>query len=200
MRIGVFGGTFDPIHNGHLAAAQEVLYTLDLSRVIFVPAYHQPLKEHAPQATDAERLDMLRLAIAGNERFSVDMQELDRPAPSYTIDTVRSYANRGKPDDELYFLVGVDAVNALGRWREPAELVRLARLAVMSRSAVRQPDWTALEAVAPDIRERVDVVVVPNIDISSRELRQRAAAGQPIRYQVPDAVYQYIEERRLYRG
>lgn len=200
MRLGVFGGSFDPVHLGHLAAAEEAAQRLALTQVLFVPARHQPLKEPAPRASDADRLAMLWLAIDGNPRFAASTLELERPAPSYTIDTLRAlHAARG-PDSELYFLLGIDAVNTLDRWREPFEVLRLARLVVMSRGKAREPDWALLRAIDPAIEARVELLAVPDIDLSSRELRRRVAASEPIRYQVPEPVRVYIEEHRLYRG
>ena len=199
MRVGVFGGTFDPVHLGHLAAAEEAAHRLDLAEVLFVPVHRQPLKEQAPQVSDVDRLAMLRLAIAGNPRFALDTLELERPAPSYTVETLRLLQQRGGSEVELSFLLGVDAVNTLDRWREPAEVLRLARLVVMSRGKVVQPDWALLRAIVPAPEERVTLLAVPDIDISARDLRQRVAAGWPVRYQVPEPVHAYIEAHALYR-
>jgi nicotinate-nucleotide adenylyltransferase len=198
MRLGVFGGTFDPVHLGHLASAEEAAYRLCLPQVLFVPAQHQPLKGAAPRASAADRLAMLRLAVADNPCFDVSTAELDRPAPSYTVDTLRALRAAHGPACELYFLLGVDAANTLADWREPAELLRLARLVVMTRSDVRQPDWAVLRALAPDAAQRVALLAVPDIDLSSSDLRRRVAAGEPIRYQVPEPVRAYIEEHGLY--
>jgi len=200
MRLGVLGGTFDPVHLGHLAAAEEAAYRFDLERVLLLPARRQPLKDHEPWASDAQRLAMLRLAAEGNPRFAVSALELERPAPSYTVDTLRLLQESYGSSCELYFLLGIDAVNALDRWREPAALLRLARLVVMSRSDVREPDWALLQKIAPDAADRVELLAVPDIDISSRELRRRVAAGAPIRYQVPEAVWTYIGEQGLYQS
>ena len=198
MRLGILGGTFDPVHLGHLAAAEEAAYRFDLERVLLLPARHQPLKEHGPWASDEHRLAMLRLAAGGNPRLAVSTVELERPAPSYTVDTLRLLRAVHGPSCELYFLLGIDAVNALDRWREPAALLRLARVIAMSRSDVREPDWSLLRAIAPDVEERIELLAVPDIDINSQELRRRVAACEPIRYQVPDAVWVYIEEQGLY--
>lgn len=199
MRLGVFGGSFDPVHLGHLAAAEEASHRFALETVLFVPAHHQPLKAEAPRASNADRLTMLQLAVAGNPRFAVSALELERPAPSYTVETLRALSAQYGPACELYVLVGIDAVNTLDRWREPDALLRLARLVAMSRSDVREPEWPMLRGIAPDAESRVDVLAVPDIDLSSRELRRRVAAGEPIRYQVHDAVREYIATHRLYR-
>jgi nicotinate-nucleotide adenylyltransferase len=199
MRIGVFGGGFDPVHLGHLAAAEEAAHRYELAQVLFVPVNHQPLKEEAPRAAPADRLAMLRVAIEGNPRFAVSTLELERPAPSYTVDTLRLLRDKYGPDGDLYLLVGIDSVNTLDRWREPAAILQLACVVAMSRSEVREPDWEALSRIGPGARDRVDLIVVPDIDVSSRELRRRVAAGQPIRYQVPEPVRSYIEQHGLYR-
>ncbi len=199
MRLGILGGTFDPVHLGHLAAAEEAAYRFDLKRVLLLPARHQPLKEHDPWTTDEHRLAMLRLAVDGNPRLAISTLELERAAPSYTVDTLRLLGAAHDPSCELYFLLGIDAVNALDRWREPAALLRLARLVAMSRSDVREPNWTMLRGLEPDVEGRIDLLAVPDIDINSRELRRRVAAGEPIRYQVPDPVWAYIGEHGLYQ-
>src|SRR5947209_4692483 len=118
MRLGIFGGTFDPIHLGHLAAAEEAAHRFELAQVLFVPAQHQPLKDEGPCASTAQRLAMLDLAIADNPRFAVSPLELERPAPSYTVDTLRALRARHGESCEMYFLIGIDAINVLDRWRE----------------------------------------------------------------------------------
>lgn len=199
MRIGVFGGTFDPVHVGHLAAAEEAAQCLTLARVLFIPAQRQPLKEQAPGATATDRLAMLTAAVAGNPRFAVNDIELRRPAPSYTVETLRVLREQYGAEAELYLLLGIDAANTLHHWREPGAILRLARLVVMSRSEQRHPDWAMLLGIAPDAEQRIELLAVPDLDLSSRELRRRVAAGEPIRYQVVDTVRAYIERHGLYR-
>lgn len=185
MRLGVFGGTFDPVHVGHLAIANAALESVPLDRVLFVPARRAPLKEHGPVAGEADRLTMLERAVAGEPRFSVSRIELDRDGPSYTVDTLEALAG---PDD-LFLILGADALAALPRWKDPERIAALATLVVADR---------------PGAPERVgDAPVVrfdaPRLDISSRELRARAARGRSLRYLVPDAVWKHIEARGLYR-
>jgi nicotinate-nucleotide adenylyltransferase len=199
MRLGLYGGTFDPIHVGHLAAAEEAAYRLRLDQVLFVPAVRQPLKDRRPGASAEDRLAMLRAAIDGNMRFGVSTLELERPAPSYTVETLRLLRQSHGPACELFLLVGVDAANTLQRWREPAEILRLTRLVVMSRGAAADPDWGMLQAIIPDARLRVDLLAVPDIDVSASEIRRRAAAGEPFRYQVVDPVWEYVQSHGLYR-
>lgn len=186
MRVGIFGGTFDPVHVGHLAIAHAALESLPLDRVVFIPARRAPLKEHAPVAGESDRLDMLELAVAGEQRFSVSRIELDRDGPSYTVETLERLAGA----DELFLILGGDALAALPRWKDPNRIAELARLAVAERPG------------APERTGRASIVVfdAPRLDISSRELRARAARGRSLRYLVPDPVWRHIEARGLYRA
>jgi nicotinate-nucleotide adenylyltransferase len=199
MRLGVYGGTFDPIHVGHLAAAEEAVYRLALDLILFVPADRQPLKDRAPGASGQDRVAMIEAAIAGNPRFSVSRIELERPAPSYTVETLRLLHRSYGTSSDLFLLVGVDAANTLQHWREPAEVLRLARLVVMSRGPMMELDWEMLEQIAADAHARVDLLEVPDIDVSASEIRRRAAACEPFRYQVVDPVWEYIRSHELYR-
>ncbi len=198
VRRGIFGGTFDPIHYGHLAAAEEARAILGLRSVIFVPNARQPLK--APGAVSAaHRIAMVERAIADNSHFEVSDVELRREGPSYTLDTLRALRAEYAPDEELYFLLGVDAFANFAAWRQPAEIVKLAHLVVMSRSGVIEPDWPAIEHAAPGARQRVHLLTVPDLDISATHLRARLAAGLPVRYQIPEQVRTYIAQHDLYR-
>lgn len=187
MRIGLYGGTFDPPHLGHLIVASEACGALSLDRLVFVPAAEPPHKRGSVRAPAEVRLEMVRRAVAGDERFEVDDLELRREGASYTVDTLRAYGERF-PGCELHFLVGVDQIRALHTWHEPEEVMRLARLAVISRHG---DDASDSEIPA----ERVDVT---RIDVSSTEIRRRVRAGESIRYLVPDAVRETIERDGLY--
>jgi nicotinate-nucleotide adenylyltransferase len=198
-RIGIFGGTFDPVHFGHLAAAEEARWGLALDRVVFVPNWHQPLKRRGA-VSPAHRLAMVELAIAGNASFATSDVELRRAGSSYTLDTLRALRQAWGSTVELFFLLGADAVATFGTWHRPAEILELAHLVVMSRSGEREPDWDALERIAPHARQRVRLLAVPALDISATDLRARLAKGGPIRYQVPDAVCAYIARHGLYKG
>lgn len=186
VRIGVFGGTFDPVHVGHLAIARAALESLALDRVLFVPNRSSPLKEGAPIASAADRHAMLEAAVAGEPRFAVSRIELDREGPSYTVETLE----RLGADGELFLILGSDALGNLPRWKDAARIARLATLAV------------ALRPGAPALPDDATVVRfdAPRLDISARELRARAARGRSLRYLVPDAVWRYIEDRGLYRA
>lgn len=174
-------------------AAQEVAWRLQLDHVLFLPARQNPLKED--RSSEAEdRFEMVRLAINGNPRFAASRVDMERPGPSYTADLLRGLE---APDQELYFVVGADILPELERWREPREILRLARLAVVNRPGAPPPE-VALQLLRPGARERVDLVEIPGVAIASRELRQRVSEGRPISYLTPPAVEQYIAEHRLY--
>ena len=182
-RIGVFGGTFDPVHVGHLAIANAALEDLALDRVYFVPAQRSPLKEKGPIADAQDRLAMLSASIADEPRFQVSRAELDRAGPSFTVDTLESLRREG----ELFLILGSDAYADFERWREPERIRGLATVVLAARPG------------APNAPDGVRMLDSPLMDISSRELRARAARGKSLRYLVPEAVLRYIEEHRLYR-
>ena len=181
--IGVFGGSFDPVHVGHLAIANEALDELGLERMYFVPARRSPLKHDGPIASADDRLAMLTAAIVGEPRFRVSPAELDRTGPSFTVDTLESLRGEG----DLFLILGSDAYADFERWREPARIRELATIVLAARPG------------APNAPAGVRMLDSPLMDISSRELRARAARGRSLRYLVPEAVLRYIEEHRLYR-
>lgn len=182
-RIGVFGGSFDPVHFGHLAIAQAALEAVPLDRVMFVPARRSPLKGDPPVAGERDRAAMLDLAVAGEPRFSVSRIELGRPEPSYTVDTLEAMAGQGR----LFLILGADAALEIDRWKSPGRVRELATVVVARRPGA---------APAPVAGILLDA---PLVDISARELREMAARGRSLRYLVPDAVWRYIEERGIYR-
>jgi nicotinate-nucleotide adenylyltransferase len=196
VRIGILGGTFDPIHNGHLAIAEEARIALQLDRVLFVPAAQQPLKRGAHIATPEQRFAMAQLACAPNPAFEVSRIELDRPGPSFTLTTLEALHSAQVGD--LHFILGNDALADLTRWHGVAHVVELARIIAVGRPG-SAPDIERIFQTLPALRERLVVLPGPALDISSTTLRRRVAAGQPIRYQVPDAVVDYIDEHGLYR-
>ena len=185
MRLGVFGGTFDPVHVGHLAIANAALESVPLDRVVFVLARRSPLKERGPVAPEADRLRMLELAIAGEPRFSVSRAELERDGPSYTVETLVRLSGA----DDLFLILGSDAIADFPRWKDPERIARLATLVVAERPGA--PDRVGDAAIA-----RFDA---PRLDISSRELRARAARGLSLRYLVPEPAWKHILDRGLYR-
>jgi len=195
-RIGILGGTFDPIHYGHLAIAEEARVLLQFDRVLFVPAAQQPFKLGGHMATPAQRLEMTRLACASNPAFAISPIEIERQGPSYTIDTLKALheADLG----ELHFILGTDAAVELHRWHAAREIMALARIVVVGRPGIRL-DGAALDRKLPGLAQRLTLLEGPGLDISSSVLRERVAAGHPIRYQTPDAVVEYIAAHGLYR-
>jgi nicotinate-nucleotide adenylyltransferase len=196
--IGILGGTFNPLHIGHLVCAEEACAQLGLDRVLLVPVAAPPHKEARDDPGAQARVEMCRLAVAGNGRLEVSTIEVDRGGLSYTVDTLREIHARA-PEDDLTFIVGGDMAASLPTWREPQAILELARLGVAERSGVRRDD--ILERVSGlGVADRVVFFEMPRLDISSSDVRARVAAGRPIRYLVPDAVARFIAERALYRA
>jgi nicotinate-nucleotide adenylyltransferase len=188
-RIGVMGGTFDPIHHGHLVAASEVAHAFSLNEVTFVPTGQPEDKEGASPAED--RYLMTVIATASNPQFSVSRVDIDRPGPTYTIDTLRDLHAARDPKDQLFFITGADALARIMSWRNVDELFRLAHFVGCTR-----PGHRLTGAGLPD--GKVSLVEIPALAISSSECRHRVAAGEPVWYLVPDGVVQYIGKRGLY--
>ena len=199
MRIGVLGGTFDPIHVGHLVAAEQVAWALALDRVLFVPAGTPPHKAGGAAAGAVDRVRMVELAIAGNPLFELSLVDVNRPGRSYTVDTLRVLRMELGESTELHFIVGMDSLGDLAGWKDPVGLIAQCRLAVVNRPPYPEPNLARMEEQVPGISERVDMVNMPGIALSSSDLRRMVASGAPIRYLVPDAVEQYIIDRGLYR-
>ncbi len=198
MRLGVMGGTFDPIHIGHLAIAEEARVRLALDEVLFVPARVSPLKLGNTCATGEDRFRMVELAIADNPCFRASRLELDRQGPSFTVDTLDAL-HETYGHVQPYFVLGMDSLETLVHWRRPEDIIRLARLVVVTRPGF-EADWEALERAIPGLRGATDVIDTVRLDISSTELRERVRQGMPIRYLVPAPVEVYIREHRLYAG
>lgn len=199
VRVGVLGGTFDPVHLGHLILAEEARVGLGLARLLILPAAQPWRKADRAVTAAVHRLAMLRLALADDPYFDVSTLEIDRGGPTYTVETLAALRAELGPADELYFILGEDALLDLPRWRDPAGIVRLARLAVAARGGALSVDLDALEQQVPGIRARVDVVPMPQIGISSTEIRRRVREGGSIRFLVPPAVAAYIAKQGLYR-
>ena len=185
--IGLLGGSFDPVHHAHLLVAQVVAETLGLDGLRFVPARAQPFKAGGHRASAEDRARMLALAIAGVSGFAVERAELERPDPSYTVDTLRALRTR-EPGADFALLLGADAATELPTWYEAADIPRLARVVVFARPG----------SPTPVLPLAAEVVRVPAVDISATEVRRRVRDGRPIRYWVPDAVAEYIAAHRLY--
>jgi nicotinate-nucleotide adenylyltransferase len=195
-RLGIFGGTFDPIHLGHLIAATELRHALSLDRVLFVPAGRPPHKAAREVSSGADRLAMLRLAVADNPAVEIDTLDLERGGLSFTADLLAALLDQ-RPGSALFFLMGNDSLRDLPNWHEPRRIAELAELGVASRAGVGF-DLDAVLRAVPEARNRVHLVPIPLIGISSTEIRRRVAAGAPVAYQVPRAVEEYIRNRGLY--
>lgn len=198
MDIGVLGGTFDPIHLGHLIIAEEARLRLGLAEVFFLPAGQPWLKGIRNIAAKEHRLEMIRLAIGSNLNFKVSTIELDQPGPSYSVESIPLLNRQLGVDVRLYFLVGIDALAELHSWKEPARLVDTCQLVGVTRPGYRDFDWSSLERVIPGASQRIVLLEVPEIGISSSEIRERVARGLSIRYLVPEPVERYIREHGLY--
>ncbi|MCE9605930.1 MAG: nicotinate-nucleotide adenylyltransferase [Planctomycetia bacterium] len=201
MRIGIFGGTFDPIHYGHLLLAESCREQCRLDEVWFVPAAIPPHKREQYLSSPAARLQMLHLAIDGNEAFRVSEIELQRDGISYTVDTLAEI-KRQRPDAELFLCVGADTLHDLPTWREPERVCALAVPIAVCRPGSGEPNYEAIATLVSPERLaliRAHRVDMPPIGISSRDLRSRAAEGRSLRYQTPRAVEKYSETHGLYR-
>lgn len=193
MKLGIFGGSFDPLHVGHLAIAEAARRDVALDEVVFVPTRRNPLKDDDPETSPEDRFEMVRRALAATPRLRASRAEIDRDGPSYTIDTLRSLAREGV---ELFLILGADALRDLERWREPSEVLALATLLVAKRPGAPDPDLAALRRTSPQARVRP--FAAPLVDLSSRELRAFARTGGSLRYLVPEPAWRYAAERGLY--
>jgi len=193
-RIGLMGGTFDPIHHGHLVAAEETRVALSLERVLFIPAGRPWQKERSDVSAADHRFEMTRLATADNDEFDVSGIEIQREGPTYTIDTLRA-AGKEHPGAELHFITGADATLEILGWKDPGEALELATFV-----AVTRPGHDLGKLASLGYRDRIVVLEIPALAISSTDIRRRVAEGRPIRYLVPESVRQYIDEHNLYRA
>ena len=192
-RIGIMGGTFDPIHNGHLVAASEVADVFDLEEVVFVPT-GQPWQKADKHVSDAEdRYLMTVIATASNPRFHVSRVDIDRPGPTYTVDTLQDMA-KIYPDDDLFFITGADALASIMSWHDWEKMFDLAEFVGVTR-----PGYELAEDMLPEAhQERTHLIQIPAMAISSTDCRQRASQGRPVWYLVPDGVVQYIAKNDMY--
>ncbi|HSB79411.1 MAG TPA: nicotinate-nucleotide adenylyltransferase [Candidatus Methylomirabilis sp.] len=225
MRLGIMGGTFDPIHLGHLRAAEEIYWAFGLDQIIFVPAARPPHKEEAVAASALHRYEMVSLATVFTPYFTVSSIELQRPGKSYSVETVREFQKISGPDTTLYFVVGVDAFLEMSSWRDGGELLALTQVIVTARPGWRldeverlltpeqrrvlgDPSFRYLKIADIDpervehdlIPRQVLLVEVVSLDIASREIRQLVEEGRSIRHLVPDTVAAYMAKNRLYQG
>ena len=201
MRLGIFGGTFDPVHFGHLALAEECLATASLDEVWLVPAASPPHKGGKKLSRFDQRKEMLELAIAGNEKFKVEPMEADRPGPSFTIDTLLEIQKR-RPDDELFLIIGADSALEFSTWKDPAKIVSLATLIVRIRPGFVMPiEQEFISQLHKQLGVLPKVIFVsgpPYLDVSSSLLKERVSNNRSIRYLLPRAVEVYIQQKKLY--
>lgn len=196
-RIGLIGGTFDPIHCGHLVMAEEARFQANLNQVLFVPA-GQPPHKLGHSITPAEhRLRMVEIAIASNAAFGISRLDMDRPGPHYSVDLVRLFLEQAPPQVELFFVVGADSLEEMPSWKNPAGLLRLCRVLALSRPG-HEPDIEYLARELPEVEQRVQVLKMPLIGVSGSDLRERVRQGRSIRYLVPEGVREYIYNHKLY--
>ena len=198
MRVGLLGGTFNPPHVAHLVCAQEAWTQLGLDRVLLLPVHTPPHKEADGDPGVEHRVALCEAAVAGDERLGVSRAEVDVPGRSYTVDTLNRL-HEALPEDQLTFIVGGDMAASLPEWREPRAILDLCSIGVAAREGVgRAQVLDRLDSELPGAAGRIQFFDMPRIDISSTLVRRRVAAGQPVRYLVPDAVAGYIQRERLY--
>ena len=195
-RLGVMGGTFDPIHHGHLLTAEEALQQFELDEVVFVPTGQPWMKEDRRVSPAEDRYLMVVIATASNPRFSVSRIEIEREGPTYSVDTLHALAAE-HGDVELYFITGADAILEIFQWKDPDEALELAHFIAATRPGY---DLTAFESGAQSSHPRVSVMSIPALAISSTDIRERVRTGRPIRYLVPEGVETYIRKFGLYAG
>ena len=201
MRLGIFGGTFDPVHFGHLALAEECLAAANLDELLLVPAASPPHKGGKKLSRFDQRKEMLELAIAGNEKFKVEPMEADRPGPSFTIDTLLEIQTR-KPNDELFLIIGGDSALEFSTWKDPAKIASLATIIVRIRPGVIMPtEQEFISQLGKELGVQPKVIFVsgpPYLDVSSSLLKERVINNKSVRYLLPRAVEVYIQQKKLY--
>jgi len=199
MKIGVLGGTFDPVHQGHIMMAEEARKSLGLKEVLLVPA-GQPMTRSNERITSAEhRLWMLRLAVAGSPHLKVSTVEIERPGPSFTVDTITELRRKYGSKDEIFFILGWDSLAQLPIWKEPARIVKMCILVAVPRPGWPQPGLRALEKDIPGIAKRVVFLEKPRVDISATAIREKVARGESVEKLVPGPVADYIKKHSLYK-
>ena len=199
MNIGALGGTFDPVHLGHLVIAEEVRAHLKLDKVLFVPSGHPWLKEDRLVTPAEHRLAMLRLALESNPHFEISTADIDRKGPSYTVDTLDDLKRKLGTGANLFFIMGMDSLRDMPLWKEPGRIVQQCKLVAVRRPGYARPDIDGLDRIVPGISKNLLFVDITLLSVSSREIRRRAAAGISIKYLVPEAVEQYIAANGLYK-
>ena len=200
MKIGILGGTFDPIHLGHLIIAEEARERLNLDEVLFIPTGQPWMKAGAHISPSRHRLEMTRLAIQSNPLFKVSAMEIERSGPSYTVDTLKDLREELPVSTQIFFILGLDSLKDLPRWKEPRKIVDLCTLVAITRPGSAKIEPAVLDSVAPELSEKVILLEGLLIDVSGTDIRRRVAQGCSIRYRVPPAVGEYIYAQGLYKG
>ena len=198
MNVGILGGTFDPVHLGHLSIAQAAMDQVALDRVLFIPARHPRLKQAEPLASVDHRLEMVRLAIEDNPKFQVCDIEAYRPGPTYSVDTLMELSAMLDLSANLFFIVGLDVLRQLDQWKDSGRVLGLCRLLALDRPGEQDFDWAGFYSRVPEAEGRVQTVTAPLVDVSGTESRRRVSAGESLAGQVPDAVAGYIHQQGLY--
>jgi len=198
-RVGILGGTFDPIHYGHLLAAEEARFAFELSSVVFVPASLPPHKINRVITSAEDRLAIVSLATASNAYFSVSTVELERPGPSYTVDTMLHFRKEWGKAAAIFYIMGVDSLSEIATWHEPHRLLELCELIVVDRPGYTPPGQDSLAKIFGDKLDRIHYLTIPHLAISAADLRKRIREGRSIKYQVPEEVERYISEHWLYK-
>ncbi|TWU59317.1 Nicotinate-nucleotide adenylyltransferase [Rubripirellula tenax] len=196
-RIGIYGGSFDPVHVGHLWIAEAARESLSLDEVRWIPAATSPLKPSGPVASNEDRLQMLRLAISGNSNFAIDDREILRGDVSYTVDTIAEMKAES-PSDQYFLIIGSDSLASFDRWHQPARLLTMVEVAVVQRGGDPPIDFAVLDPFSDGNSAGHHVIAMPVIEVSSSDLRQRRANGKSIRYRVPRPVEAFIAAEKLY--
>jgi len=199
MKTGVLGGTFDPVHLGHLKAAEAATAAVGLSETIFLPAGQPWLKAGSSFTPAVHRVAMLRLALAGRPGYRLSTMEIERPGPTYSVDTLAELRRQMGAAADLYFIMGWDSLEQLPRWREPSRLITQCRIVAVRRVDFPEPDLASLERAVPGLAAQVTVLHEPRIDINATMIRRLLAVGESIGGLVPEAVERYISEHGLYR-
>jgi nicotinate-nucleotide adenylyltransferase len=198
MNIGVLGGTFDPIHVGHLIVVEEARARLNLAEVLFVPAGQPWLKANNYILPAEHRVQMVRLAIANTPYFKLSTTEIERAGPTYTVDTIAELQGQLGAGDKLFFILGWDNLAQLPQWREPSRLVEMCHLIAVPRVGYQAPDLESLEVAIPDISQSLILLDTPRIEISASDIRKRVVQGLSIHHLVPQPVERYIKKQQLY--
>jgi nicotinate-nucleotide adenylyltransferase len=197
-KIGIIGGTFDPVHLGHLAVAEEACRQVGLAEMIFLPAGHPYFKAAALISPAEHRVKMLELAIVDKPKYKISLLEIQRPGPSYAVETVAKIKSQRPPEDEIFFIMGWDSLLTLPRWEQPERLISLCKIIASPRPGYSKPDIDLIEKDLPGISQLTLVMEKPLVNISATEIRERVRRGLPVDNMVTPSVAKYIKEKRLY--